>query len=120
VSLFAPAVEEGDFSGTGATPTPDCPAGVTQLAPGESMVCQAPYTVTAADVAAGSLRNTAVATADDAGDLEVSSTGSTATVLLGAIATTGVDLSTTLAIALGLVTLGGAVIGNRYLAGRRG
>ncbi|MFD5427655.1 hypothetical protein [Streptomyces sp. NPDC127084] len=47
------------FSGTGTAPVISCPAG--PLAPGESLTCTATYTVTAEDVAAGEITNTAVA-----------------------------------------------------------
>lgn len=119
VTLFDPAVDETDFSGSGATPDPDCRPGVTQLAPGDSLVCEAQYTVTSADLAAGTLRNTATASAEDADDLEVLSLGSTATVLLGAMASTGAEIGSALGIALALLTVGGVVIAGTTV-GRRG
>ncbi|MCW5254232.1 DUF11 domain-containing protein, partial [Streptomyces sp. SHP 1-2] len=56
-------VDEGEFSGDGDLGAMDCPAeGTAALAPGEQMTCTASYTVTQADVDAGSITNSATAT----------------------------------------------------------
>ncbi|WP_338484898.1 hypothetical protein VM636_15725 [Streptomyces sp. SCSIO 75703] len=56
-------VQEGDFTGAGAPPAVDCPADrAAALAPGTQMTCTATYTVTQADVDAGSITNSATAT----------------------------------------------------------
>lgn len=62
VTLTDPVVDETAFSGTGEVPTVTCPA-TAALAPRESVTCEASYTVTQADVDAGSISNTATATA---------------------------------------------------------
>ncbi|MGX1934677.1 DUF7507 domain-containing protein [Microbacterium resistens] len=55
-------VDEGDFSGSGALSEITCPDGAASLAPGEQVTCTATYTVTQADVDAGALTNSAIAT----------------------------------------------------------
>ena len=55
-----PAVTEGSFTGSGTPPVATCPPGA--LAPGASVDCTATYTVTQADIDAGSIANTATAT----------------------------------------------------------
>lgn len=62
VPLTALAITEdaAAFTGTGPLPAPTCPA--APLAPGAQTTCTAAYTITAADVLRGSLRNTATAT----------------------------------------------------------
>ncbi|MEV6122064.1 hypothetical protein AB0M23_16270, partial [Streptomyces sp. NPDC052077] len=56
-------VDEGEFSGSGDLGAMDCPAReAASLAPGEQMTCTASYTVTQADVDAGSITNSATAT----------------------------------------------------------
>jgi Bacterial lectin/Domain of unknown function DUF11 len=52
-------VRDTDFSGSGGAPAITCPA--TTLAPGEETTCTATYTVTQADIDAGHVSNTAVA-----------------------------------------------------------
>jgi uncharacterized repeat protein (TIGR01451 family) len=83
---------------------------VSTLAPDASATCTASYTTTAADVAAGSVRNTATATGTDPGGDQVTSNSSTVTVpdtTLRVVTTslpdgeTGVAYSTTLSAAGG-------------------
>lgn len=61
VSVSDPVIEELDFSGSGRLSETHCPQGV--LAPGATVECTAVYTVVGADGPAGSIENTAVATA---------------------------------------------------------
>lgn len=61
VTLTSPVITETAFSGTGPVPVATCPAGA--LAPGASITCTAPYTVTPADALAGSVTNTATVSA---------------------------------------------------------
>ncbi|QIK62909.1 DUF11 domain-containing protein [Leucobacter viscericola] len=61
VTLDGLTIQERAFSGAGATPTPTCPD--VTLAPNDQVICEATYTVTAADVANGQIVNTAVARA---------------------------------------------------------
>ncbi|MDR3202161.1 MAG: hypothetical protein LBT54_03380, partial [Bifidobacteriaceae bacterium] len=58
-------IAERGFSGTGASPQPDCSAAPARLYPGETAECTAVYTVTQADQDAGTLNNTAAAQATD-------------------------------------------------------
>ncbi|MFF7455832.1 hypothetical protein [Kitasatospora sp. NPDC008115] len=63
VTLKDVKVTEGTFTGTGTPPVATCPAAQTaSLAPGASMTCTATYTVTQADVDAGSIKNSATVT----------------------------------------------------------
>lgn len=81
---------EASFNGSGPAPVVVCPDDMT-LVPTQQVVCQATYTATQADVAAGRLTNTAVATGalpDAAGQGtpdRVSSAPSTATVTVAPI-----------------------------------
>lgn len=82
VTMHGISVTEGDFTGTGTTPAPECPAGVT-IAPGESVDCTATYTTTAADADTGWVSNTATASAlPPAGGTPVESEPSTATLTI--------------------------------------
>ncbi|WP_017932735.1 DUF7507 domain-containing protein [Nocardioides sp. Iso805N] len=63
VALQDLTIDESAFSGTGQISDVDCPASGLDLAPGESTMCTADYTVTQADVDRGSIDNTATATA---------------------------------------------------------
>jgi hypothetical protein len=53
---------EGTFTGTGTMSAPACPAGSASLAPGDQVTCTATYTVTQADIDAGSITNNVTAT----------------------------------------------------------
>ena len=57
VTVSAVAIDETAFSGTGTPPAATCPPG--PLAPTQSVDCTATYTVTQADIDAGSITNTA-------------------------------------------------------------
>jgi uncharacterized repeat protein (TIGR01451 family) len=79
VSLTGPAIDEGAFTGSGALSEITCPSAVSLL-PGEFVDCSATYTLTQADVDAGSVSNTATATAVSPQDVTVESDPSTAVV----------------------------------------
>lgn len=76
-TLSAIAIAETAFSGTGGLTAPDCGSGA--LAPGADVSCTVAYQLTQADVDAGTVTNTAVATANAPAGA-VSSAPSTATV----------------------------------------
>ncbi|WP_106816292.1 DUF7507 domain-containing protein [Microbacterium timonense] len=78
VPLTGITVDEGDFSGTGDLSAVDCPA--TTLAVGDQMVCQATYTLTAEDVDAGQITNSATATGTPVGGTPITSDPSEAAI----------------------------------------
>ncbi|NUU07252.1 LPXTG cell wall anchor domain-containing protein [Leifsonia sp. C5G2] len=82
VTIHGVHVEETAFSGSGGQPAVTCPASV--LVPGQRVDCTATYTVTAADMDAGSVVNTARAVGSDPADTDVASALSTATVTANA------------------------------------
>lgn len=74
-------IDERSFSGTGTAPVVTCPADAATLAPGTDVTCTASYDLTQADVDAGTVINTAVATASAPSGVEApESEPSTATV----------------------------------------
>jgi len=81
VTVTGVGIDEQDFSGSGTLSAIDCPT--DPLAPGDSVECTASYAVTQADLDAGSITNTATATAQDPNDGAVTSESSSATVDAG-------------------------------------
>ena len=65
-------VSDTDFSGIGPLGLVHCPDSAATVIPGEEVVCEASYSVTQADIDAGQVTNTAVATgsAPDGGAVE--------------------------------------------------
>lgn len=63
VTLTGVGIAESSFTGTGTPPAVDCPAGPISLLPGQTLTCTATYTLTVADANAGSVHNTAIASA---------------------------------------------------------
>ncbi|MFE7559596.1 hypothetical protein [Kitasatospora sp. NPDC057500] len=62
VTLKDVTIKEGAFTGHGKLDAVTCPSGAASLAPGATVSCTAGYTVTQADVDAGTVKNTATAT----------------------------------------------------------
>jgi uncharacterized repeat protein (TIGR01451 family) len=72
VGLTNLSIAETTFSGTGSL-TATCPANPQSLAPTEQVACTATYTLTATDITAGQLTNTATAGGTDPGGDPVTS-----------------------------------------------
>jgi uncharacterized repeat protein (TIGR01451 family) len=83
------AINETQFSGTGTAPVVTCPA--TTLAPQDTTDCSGTYTVTQADIDAGSISNTATVSGTPPTGLVITSAPSSATVT--AIALPGLALN---------------------------
>ncbi|MFI9631044.1 hypothetical protein ACIHCL_36975, partial [Streptomyces sp. NPDC052042] len=62
VTLKDVKVDEGEFTGHGKLNPVNCPKEAESLAPGATVTCTAAYTVTQADVDAGTITNSAMAT----------------------------------------------------------
>nr|WP_244631695.1 hypothetical protein [Plantibacter sp. CFBP 8804] len=121
VTLRDVAVQEGDFTGTGTVSAITCPTGTALLAPGLQLVCTATYTVTQADLNAGSIRNTAFGTGTTPGGDPFTSDPSTATVSTPGpvLASTGTTVAPLVVGAAILLLLGtGLVIRRRLVTGR--
>ncbi|MFK0242996.1 hypothetical protein ACIQTX_19235 [Microbacterium sp. NPDC090281] len=84
VTVTAVSIAETAFTGSGGSPTVTCPAAAASLAPGDDVTCTAAYTLTQADVDAGSVENTAVAQGSDPVGTPVESDPSSATVTAAA------------------------------------
>nr|WP_084344288.1 DUF11 domain-containing protein [Microbacterium resistens] len=67
VTLTDVTVDEGEFSGTGELSEIVCPDGANTLVPGQAVTCTASYVLTQADVDAGGVTNSAVATGNPPG-----------------------------------------------------
>ncbi|MFF9564802.1 hypothetical protein ACF1AJ_15765 [Leifsonia sp. NPDC014704] len=80
VPLTDVSVDETQFTGSGSAPVPSCPGLVAPLPVGHQLTCTAEYTITPADVAAGALRNDAVASATTTTGARVASAPSTVVV----------------------------------------
>ncbi|UUW87118.1 DUF11 domain-containing protein [Pimelobacter simplex] len=76
VTVDQVAIDEQEFTGTGALSPIDCPS-TGPLAPGEQLSCTATYALTQADIDAGQVDNTAVATGTDPSGDPVTSPPST-------------------------------------------
>ncbi|WP_314140007.1 hypothetical protein [uncultured Plantibacter sp.] len=121
VTLRDVAVQEGDFTGTGTLSAIICPTGTALLAPGLQVVCTATYTVTQADLNAGSIRNTAFGTGVTPGGESFTSDPSTATVSTPGpvLASTGTTIAPLVVGAAVLLLLGtGLVTRRRLVTGR--
>ena len=84
VTLTDIEVTDTAFSGTGTPPTITCPSGAASLAPGVAVTCTGSYTLRQADVDAGSLVNTAVASGTPPTGPTASSDPSTKTLVIDA------------------------------------
>jgi uncharacterized repeat protein (TIGR01451 family) len=120
VTLTNVGIVEGAFSGTGALSAITCPAGAALLAPGAQVTCTATYTVTAADLEAGSISNTATGTAStpDGGTLaSVPSTAKVETPDVLLLPNTGLDARIGLGASAALLAMGALVLAIRRRRG---
>ncbi|CAN5290599.1 hypothetical protein BH09ACT3_BH09ACT3_13490 [soil metagenome] len=86
VTLTGASITELGFTGTGTHPTVSCPAGAASLLPGASVTCTGSYTLTQADVDAGTMTNQAEATATAPGGAIVTSNQAVAGVTIASAA----------------------------------
>ncbi|GAB3614731.1 DUF7507 domain-containing protein [Humibacter ginsengisoli] len=111
VNITDPKVNEGSFNGHGTLSAVKCPSTAT-LAPGQEIDCTATYTVVAADLAGGTLSNTATVTGTTSGGDPITSDPSTAKVTEvspatpAGLASTGSDTWTAGLVGFGLLMLG--------------
>ncbi|WP_373319561.1 DUF7507 domain-containing protein, partial [Rugosimonospora africana] len=108
-----------EFSGTGTPPLIACPT--TTLVPQDSTTCTGRYTVTQADIDAGGIVNTGVATGTPPTGPAVGSEPSTATVTArgGELPVTGTSPAASLTRAGALVTVGALLLTCVRRTGRR-
>jgi uncharacterized repeat protein (TIGR01451 family) len=81
VTITDTTVVDTAFTGTGTLSAVSCPGGAMSMLPGAQVTCTATYTVTQADLDAGSISNTATASGNDPSHGLVTSPPSTAKVV---------------------------------------
>ena len=120
VTISSTTITEGAFNGHGTMSSITCPGAITPLAPGDSVVCSASYTVVAADLTNGQLVNTATASGTAVGGAAVVSDPSTALVSppvsagTGAVlAASGVEIAGPVLLATALMLIGGLFVSFR-------